>query len=59
MKQKKNIFLNWMTCFEVGVTGLPRDVPEGKQVFSGGIEIPCTYNVYGKINQKSYLHKKS
>ena len=34
-----------------------RDAPEGKWVLRGGIEIPCTYKVYGKIDQKSYLHK--
>ena len=44
---------------EAEVTGSPRDVIEGKWVLSGGIEIPCTYKVYGSINQKSYLRKKS
>ena len=34
-----------------------RDAPEGKWVLRGGIEIPCIYKVYGKIDQKSYLHK--
>ena len=33
------------------------DAPEEKWVLRGGIEIPCTYKVYGKIDQKSYLHK--
>ena len=47
-----------MTCFEPGVTGSPRDVPQGKWVLGGGIEIPCTYKVYGRIDQKSYLRKK-
>ena len=33
-----------MTCFEAGVTGLPRvDTPERKWVLGGGIEIPSTY----------------
>ena len=47
-----------MTHFEAGVTGSQRDAPEGKWVLGGGIEIPCTYKVYGRIDQKSYLHKK-
>ena len=47
-----------MTPFETGVTGSPRDAPEGKWVLGGGIEIPSTYKVYGRIDQKSYLHKK-
>ena len=47
-----------MILFEVGVPGSPRDAPEGKWVLSGGIEIPCTYKMYGKIDQKSYLRKK-
>ena len=36
-----------------------RDAPEEKWVLRGGIEIPCTYKVYGKIDQKSYLHKNN
>ena len=48
-----------MTPFEAGVTGSPRDVPEGKWVVGGGVEIPCTCKVYGRINQKSYLRKKN
>ena len=48
-----------MTRFEAGVTGSPRDAPEGKWVLGGGIEIPCTYKVYGRIDQKSYLRKKT
>ena len=49
---------NWMTRFEPGVTGPPRDAPERNWVLAGGIEIPFTYKVYGRINQKSYLYKK-
>ena len=48
-----------MTHFEAGVTGSPRDAPEGKWVLGGGIEIPCTYKVYGRIDQKSCLRKKT
>ena len=40
------------------VTESPRDATEGKWVLSGKIEIPCTYKVYGRIDQKSYLRKK-
>ena len=47
-----------MTRFEPGVTGSPRDALERNWVFAGGIEIPFTYKVYGRINQKSYLCKK-
>ena len=47
-----------MNRLETGVTGSPRDAPEGKWVLSGGIERPCTYKVSGRINQKSYLRKK-
>ena len=47
-----------MTRFEARVTGSPTDAPEGKWVLGGGIEITCTYKVYGRINQKSYLYKK-
>ena len=47
-----------MTRFEVGVTGSPGDAPEGKWVLGGVIKIPCTYKVYGTIDQKSYLCKK-
>ena len=43
---------------EAQVTGSLSDAPEGKWVFAGGIEIPCTYEVYGRIDQKSFLHKK-
>ena len=43
---------------EAEVTGSPRDAPEGKWVLSRGMEIPCTYKVYGRINQRSYLRKK-
>ena len=49
---------NWMTRLEAGVNGSLRDVPEEKWVLGGGIEIPCTYKVYGGIDQKSYLRKK-
>ena len=48
-----------MTRFEAGVTGSPRDAPDGKWVLGGGIEIPFTYKVYGRIDEKSYLHKKN
>ena len=47
-----------MTRFGAGFTGSPRDAPEGKWALDGGIEIPCTYKVYGRIDQKSYLRKK-
>ena len=47
-----------MTRFEAGVTGSPRGAPEGKWVLDGGTQILCTYKVYGRINQKSYLRKK-
>ena len=43
---------------EAEVTGSPRDASEGKWVISGRIEILCTYKVYERIDQKSYLHKK-
>ena len=43
---------------EAEVTGPPRDASEGKWVLSGRIEILCTYKVYERIDQKSYLHKK-
>ena len=43
---------------EAEVTGSPRDASEGKWVLSGRIEILCTYKVYERIDQKSYLHKK-
>ena len=43
---------------EAGVIGSPRDDAEGKGVLGGGIEIPCTYKVYGKIDQNSYLRQK-
>ena len=43
---------------ETEVTGSPRDAPEGKWILGGAVEIPCTYKVYGRIDQKSYLHKK-
>ena len=51
---------NWLSHFEAGVTGSPRDASGGKWVLGGGIEIPCThkYKVYGRIDQKSYLSKK-
>ena len=35
----------------------PRDAPEGNWVLSGGIEIPCTYKEYGRIDQISSLRK--
>ena len=47
-----------MTCFEAGVTGSQKDALQGKWVLCEGIEIPCTYKVYGRIDQKSYLCKK-
>ena len=47
-----------MTHFEAGVTGSPRDVPEGIWVLGGRIEIPCAHKMYGRIYQKSYLRKK-
>ena len=47
-----------MTRFEAGVTGSSRDAPEGKWVLTGMKEIPCTYEMHGRIDQKNYLHKK-
>ena len=41
---------NWMTLVEAGVTLSPNDVPEGKSILTGEIEIPCTYNVYRGID---------
>ena len=45
---------------ETEVTGSSRDVPKGKGVLGGGIEISCVciYKVYRRIVQKSYLYKK-
>ena len=37
---------------ESEVTGDPRPVPEGKQVISGGIYIPCKYILYGPKSVK-------
>ena len=48
-----------MTRFEAGVTGSKRDAPEVKYVVDGEVETPCTYKVYKRINQKSYLRKKN
>ena len=47
-----------MTWFESGVFGSPRDAPERKWVLSRGIKILCTYRAYGRIGQKSHMHKK-
>ena len=47
-----------MTSFEAGVTGSPRDAPEGKWVLSRGIKKPCTCKEYRRIDQKFYLRKK-
>ena len=63
MKSNKIKFLlvplpDWRTHLEAGVTGLQRDVPEGQWVLGGVIEIPRTYKMYGRINQKSYPRKK-
>ena len=44
--------------FEAEVTGSPKDAPEGKWLLVGGIEIPCAYKVYGRIDRKNYLRKK-
>ena len=46
-----------MSRFEAGVTGSQRCSPEGKWVPGGGMEIQCTYKVYGRIEQKSYLQQ--
>lgn len=43
---------------EAEVTGPPTDAPEGKWVLGGGIEIPCSYKIYGMKNKKSELRKK-
>ena len=48
-----------MTWFEAGVVVSPWDAPERKWVLCEGIEIPCTCEVYGRIDQKCYLHKKN
>ena len=47
-----------MTRFKAGVTGSPRHDPDGKWVFDRGIEITRIYEVYGRIDQSSYLCKK-
>ena len=47
-----------MTCFGAGVTGSSRDSSGGEWVLGGDIEIPCTYKLYGRIDQKNYLRKK-
>ena len=36
----------------------PRHAPERKWVLGGEIEIPCTYKVYRRLDQKSCLPKK-
>ena len=38
---------------------ITKNVPEWKSVLGRGIEIRCTYKVYGRIDQKSYLYKKN
>ena len=45
-------------AMEAEVTGLPRDAPEGKWTLGGGIEIPCTYTLYGLKKNKQELRKK-
>ena len=47
-----------MTCFEAGVTGLPRDTPERKWVLGGGIEIPSTYKILEKNRPKKVSAQK-
>ena len=47
-----------MTLFEAGVTLSSRDTPEGKWVLGVGIEIPYTYKVYGRIDQKCCYRAK-
>ena len=42
---------------EAEVTGLPRESPEGQWVLSGGIEIPCSFEVYRRIDRKSSVQK--
>ena len=39
-----------MTSFEAGVTGSPRDAPDGKWVLGGEIEIPCTKKLSAQKN---------
>ena len=46
-----------MTRFDAGVTGSPKDAPEGAWVLGGGTEIPCTCKVHERSKQKSYLQK--
>ena len=43
---------------EAEVTGSPRDAPEGKWIPNGGIEIPSTYKVCGRIDKKAICGKK-
>ena len=43
---------NWITRFGAGVTGSSRDASVGEWVLGGEIEIPCTYELYGRIFAK-------
>ena len=46
-----------MTRFKTEVTGSSRDALEGKWALGGGIEILCTYKVYGRLYQKNCAKK--
>ena len=46
-----------MIRFDAGVTGSPKDAPEGAWVLGGGTEIPCTCKVHERSKQKSYLQE--
>ena len=46
-----------MSLFEDGVTGSPRDAPEGKWLLGGGIEILCTYKCMEELTKKLSAQK--
>ena len=41
MKYRLDPHHKWMTRFEAGVTGSPREAHERKWVLAGWVEIPC------------------
>ena len=47
-----------IVCMEAVVNEEPRDALEGKWTSGGGVEIPCTYNLYGDKTNKRYVRKK-
>ena len=51
-------FAQTIQSMEGEVTEPPRDAPEGKWVLGGGIEIPCTYKIYGMKEKRKKLRKK-